>query len=117
MARRRDPSHLRRVEWLLGRVFCRIVAIAVCGLGLGRRLRPSAVDSRRGGLVPFVGRGLRVLGSSPTMVVCIGALELGSPFPSQTPSSTSAGPVKPHEAGRYPNRPLPSARLPSELKG
>ena len=37
--------------------FCRIVAIAVCGLG------------GECGLVPFMGRGLRVVGSGPTVVV------------------------------------------------
>ena len=40
-------------------------------LGLGRRLRPFAVDSHGGGgrAAGDVGRGLRVMGSSPTMVV------------------------------------------------
>ena len=43
--------------------FCRIVAIAVCGLG------------GECGLV-------WVMGASPTVVFCVGALELGSPVPS-----------------------------------
>ena len=114
MARKGNPSHLKKRGVVVRTsMFC-----SDCSDWLGlrswfERLRPFAVDSRGGGgrAAGDVGRGLRVVGSSPTVVVCVGALELGSPFPSRTPSSTSAGPVKLHEAGRYPARPWSPARL------
>ena len=50
-------------------------------------------------LVGFWGVGL-----SLTMVGCVGALELGSPFPSMDSELHRRESVKPHEAARYPAR-------------
>ena len=46
--------------------------------------------------------GFWVVGSSPTVVGCVGALELGSPFPSTDSGLHRCESVKPHEAARYP---------------
>ena len=45
-----------------------------------------------------------VVGSSPTVVFCVGALELGSPFPSTDSELHKCESVRPYEAARYPAR-------------
>ena len=48
--------------------------------------------------------GFWFVGSSPTVVGFVGALELGSPFPSTDSELHKCESVKPHEAARYPTR-------------
>ena len=64
----------------------------------------SIVASRivRGILAALV--GFWVVDSSPTVVGCVGALELGIPVPVHGLRAPHHKSIKPHEAARYPAR-------------